>query len=169
MGLVIFQVLFLAVQIYVFYPRFSGVLALDPSSLQARSADSQSSSVILNQDERHQSEFKYQPNWESLESRPLPSWFDEAKIGIFIHWGVFSVPSFVGVGTKGLAEWFWFYLKDQKPQGRYHTMDAVSTSQEFMKKNFKPGFLYPDFVRDFTAEFYDPDHWADIFEASGAK
>ena len=32
----------------------------------------------------------YEPNWKSLDSRPLPSWYDEAKIGIFIHWGVFS-------------------------------------------------------------------------------
>lgn len=45
---------------------------------------------------------KYEPNWESLDSRPLPSWFDEAKIGIFLHWGVFSVPSFN-------SEWFWEY------------------------------------------------------------
>lgn len=43
---------------------------------------------------------KYEPNWDSLDSRPLPKWYDEAKIGIFIHWGVFSVPSFG-------SEWFW--------------------------------------------------------------
>ena len=43
---------------------------------------------------------KFEPNWESLDSRPLPSWYDEAKLGIFIHWGVFSVPS---IGS----EWFW--------------------------------------------------------------
>lgn len=42
----------------------------------------------------------YDPTWESLDSRPLPSWFDQAKFGIFIHWGVFSVPSFG-------SEWFW--------------------------------------------------------------
>lgn len=40
------------------------------------------------------------PTWSSLDSRPLPSWYDEAKFGIFIHWGVFSVPSFG-------SEWFW--------------------------------------------------------------
>ena len=37
---------------------------------------------------------KYTPDWNSLDKRPLPSWYDEAKVGIFIHWGVFSVPSF---------------------------------------------------------------------------
>ena len=49
-------------------------------------------------------EKKYVPDWKSLDTRPLPQWFDDAKFGIFIHWGVFSVPSFG-------SEWFWQYLK----------------------------------------------------------
>jgi hypothetical protein len=44
---------------------------------------------------------QYTPTWGSLDSRPLPTWYDEAKFGIFIHWGVFSVPSFG-------SEWFWY-------------------------------------------------------------
>lgn len=43
---------------------------------------------------------QYQPNWDSIDSRPIPEWFDQAKLGIFIHWGVFSVPSYG-------SEWFW--------------------------------------------------------------
>lgn len=43
---------------------------------------------------------RFDPTWESLDARPLPAWFDRAKFGIFIHWGVFSVPSFG-------SEWFW--------------------------------------------------------------
>lgn len=46
---------------------------------------------------------KYEANWESIDSRPLPEWYDQAKFGIFIHWGVFSVPSFG-------SEWFWWGL-----------------------------------------------------------
>lgn len=45
-------------------------------------------------------ENRYISDWDSLDSRPLPVWYDEAKFGIFIHWGVFSVPSFG-------SEWFW--------------------------------------------------------------
>lgn len=44
---------------------------------------------------------RYTPDWNSLDTRPLPQWYDDAKLGIFIHWGVFSVPSFHG-------EWFWW-------------------------------------------------------------
>ena len=47
---------------------------------------------------------RYEPNWDSLDSRPLPTWYDQAKFGIFIHWGVFAVPSFAD-------EWFWWQWK----------------------------------------------------------
>jgi hypothetical protein len=51
---------------------------------------------------------KYDPTSQSLDTRPIPAWFDEDKIGIFIHWGVFSVPAFG-------SEWFWhrWVSKDQ--------------------------------------------------------
>lgn len=43
----------------------------------------------------------YTPDWTSLDARPLPQWYDEAKVGIFVHWGVYSVPSLS-------SEWFWW-------------------------------------------------------------
>ena len=46
----------------------------------------------------------YQPTWESLDSRPVPSWFGNAKFGIFIHWGLYSVPAWSPKGTY--AEWY---------------------------------------------------------------
>lgn len=95
---------------------------------------------------------RYEPNWESLDTRPIPKWYDEAKIGIFIHWGVFSVPAFH-------SEWFWWNWK------------GLNDSEiiEFMEKNYKPGFSYPEFGPLLTAEFYDPNRWADLFKKSGAK
>ena len=96
---------------------------------------------------------QYEPNWESIDSRPLPSWYDDSKFGIFIHWGVFSVPSFT-------SEWFWWYWQGDKPWG---------TVKEFMKQNYRPDWTYADFASQFTAEFYNPNEWADLFKASGAK
>lgn len=94
----------------------------------------------------------YLPNWKSIDSRPLPDWYDEAKLGIFIHWGVFSVPSFS-------SEWFWWNWKGASTPA----VDA------FMQENYKPDFTYADFGQDFTAEFFQPDQWAETFAASGAK
>ncbi|NWI35773.1 FUCO2 fucosidase, partial [Picathartes gymnocephalus] len=95
---------------------------------------------------------RYEPSWGSLDVRPLPAWFDEAKFGVFIHWGVFSVPSFG-------SEWFWWYWQKEKREPYV----------KFMDTNYLPGFSYEDFGPLFTAEFFDPNQWADILKASGAK
>src|ERR1700689_1049830 len=51
----------------------------------------------------------YQPNWDSIDKRPTPAWFSDAKFGIFIHWGVYSVPAYAPVipGKLAYAEWYW--------------------------------------------------------------
>ena len=46
---------------------------------------------------------RYEPKWESLDQRPTPTWFLDAKFGVFIHWGVYSVPGYGQVGEY--AEW----------------------------------------------------------------
>ena len=98
-------------------------------------------------------ESKYDPDWNSLDKRPLPQWYDDAKVGIFIHWGVFSVPSFA-------SEWFWWQWKGDKP-----TKSVV----DFMEKYYPPGFTYADFGKEFRAEFFNATEWANIFKAAGAK
>lgn len=94
---------------------------------------------------------KYEPTWASLDTRPLPDWYDQSKVGIFLHWGVFSVPAFK-------SAWFWYYM---------HNKDASYV--KFMEENYPPSFTYGDFAADFHASLYNPTGWADIFEASGAK
>lgn len=54
----------------------------------------------------------YTPDWDDLDTRPLPQWYDSAKIGIFLHWGVYSVPSFK-------SEWFWDDWKNGKDLKKY--------------------------------------------------
>ena len=104
---------------------------------------------------------EYQPNWNSLDKRPLPEWYDEAKLGIFIVWGLYSVPSYGGGLKKGGAngEWFWYEWVARKEPW------AI----EFMEKNYPPGFTFPDFAPMFKAELYDPAKWAGLIEQSGAK
>ncbi|KAK6033444.1 Alpha-L-fucosidase [Ostertagia ostertagi] len=96
---------------------------------------------------------KYQPKWPSIDSRPLPQWYDDVKFGIFCHWGVYSVPAF-------RSEWFWWYWKGDKPD-----KDVVN----YVNRNYKPGTTYADFAKDFTAELFDAKEFADIVKSSGAK
>lgn len=55
----------------------------------------------------------YVPTWPDLDDRPLPQWYDAAKIGIFIHWGVYSVPCTYNGGPSG-SEWFWHEWRLQR-------------------------------------------------------
>jgi alpha-L-fucosidase len=65
-----------------------------------------------------QSQTKYKSDWESINSRPIPQWFQDAKFGIFIHWGLYSVPAWgptkdVGIYEK-YAEWYWYSLSNPR-------------------------------------------------------
>jgi alpha-L-fucosidase len=108
---------------------------------------------------------KYEDNWASIDSRPVPSWFEDAKFGIFIHWGLYSVPAW-GPTTASVyekyAEWYWWRLLDPKAQ----THDLFN---DFHNRTYGSYFKYQDFVKGFTAEMFDPDQWADVFRQSGAR
>lgn len=111
---------------------------------------------------------QYEPNWQSLDKRPTPGWFSDAKFGIFIHWGVYSVPSYAPVLPNELAyaEWYWHAITEgQKPGAQ--PLDALSW--EFHKRVYGAAFAYQNFAPQFRAELFDPNHWSDVFTASGAR
>lgn len=101
----------------------------------------------------------YQPTWPSLNSRPLPTWYDEAKVGIFIHWGVFSVPSWGTASGGASGEWFWWNLDGIKDPAY----------QAFVTATEAPSFTYPDYGARFDATFFNATQWAQLFKASGAR
>ena len=113
---------------------------------------------------------RYQPTWESLDRRPSPAWYPAAKFGIFIHWGVYSVPAYAAVNVKDenpYAEWYWNSLtegmKATAPTGH------GALTWKFHQRVYGANFPYFDFAPLFRAELYDPDRWADVFVRSGAK
>lgn len=101
---------------------------------------------------------KYEARWESLDARATPEWFLDAKFGIFIHWGLYSVPSWGKVGEY--AEWYWNKMSDKK---------ADNPWWQFHKTNYGENFDYKEFAPMFRAELFNADQWADIFARSGAK
>ncbi len=68
----------------------------------------------------------YQPTWESIDKRPTPAWFSDAKFGIFIHWGIYSVPAYAPVlpGKLAYAEWYWNAMTHGKDDPK---ADAIQT------------------------------------------
>ncbi|MCL4158487.1 UNVERIFIED_CONTAM: hypothetical protein GTU68_064567, partial [Idotea baltica] len=99
---------------------------------------------------------QYTADWEDLKSRPYPQWFKDAKLGIFIHWGVYSVPAYSN--KEDYAEW---YLRGLM------LGDSLRTS--YMRTHFGKEFEYKDFAPYFKTELFYPDEWADIFKRAGAK
>jgi alpha-L-fucosidase len=113
---------------------------------------------------------RYEPNWDSIDRRPTPGWYTDAKFGIFIHWGVYSVPAFAAVNVKGetpYAEWYWNSLtRGKKATG---PTGGGALTWQFHKRVYGADFPYFDFAPMFRAELFDPDRWADVFVRSGAK
>ena len=105
----------------------------------------------------------YEAKWESLDKRPVPQWWKDAKFGIFIHWGPYAVPAFGNVSKDGkfawdcYAEWYQgFLLKGKAPYLKHH-------------EKFYHNAPYGNFAAQFKAEHFDAAEWASLFKKAGAK
>ncbi len=111
----------------------------------------------------------YQPTWDSIDKRPTPAWFSEAKFGIFIHWGVYSVPAYAPVipGKLAYAEWYWNAMTNGRDNPQANPIQTGTWA--YHQKMYGADFPYQNFAPRFKAELFDPDHWAEVFARSGAK
>ncbi len=93
---------------------------------------------------------------ESIKNRQTPEWFSNAKLGIFIHWGLYSVPAYGG--KESYSEW---YLRGLQVN------DSLRTN--FLKNTYGQNFTYKDLTTHFKAELFNPTEWAELFQNAGAK
>ena len=107
----------------------------------------------------------YTPDWQSLDKRHSPSWFKDAKFGIFIHWGLYSVPMWSPKGTY--EEWYKYWLDNKKLFGNGNF--TGTEVYDYHTKTYGADFEYGQFARMFKAQDYDPVAWAALFRKSGAK
>ncbi len=109
--------------------------------------------AVLAQVDKEANQGSFRPNWDSLKRYQVPAWYEDAKFGIFIHWGVYAVPSFG-------SEWY--------PRQMY-----IQGSKEFQHQTATYGpqtkFGYKDFIPQFHAAQFEARAWADLFRKSGAK
>ena len=122
---------------------------------------------ISNNYAKQETRKNFSADWNSLNSRPSPQWYEDAKFGIFIHWGLYSVPSYAPQGHY--AEWYWYDLISTPPPGVKHKIYRHQKVNEFHNKVYGKGFPYKNFREQFTCEMFNPDQWAKIFKKSGAK
>ena len=119
----------------------------------------------------------YQPNWDSLREHPVPQWFNDAKLGIFIHWGLYSLPGWAPttgplpevVASEGWQGWF-----RRNPYAEWY-MNSLrvpgSPTAAYHTKQYGADFTYEQFAPQFNqaVEQWDADAWADLFQQAGAK
>lgn len=109
----------------------------------------------------------YTADWASLDARPVPQWFKDAKLGIFIHWGVYSVPAWAPVGKEyavysKYSEWYWNRLVTD-------SSNVGKAFRAYHDSTYGPRFMYQDFAPMFKAGLFNPGQWAELFRKAGAQ
>lgn len=113
---------------------------------------------------------RYEATWESIDTRPNPGWFDNEKIGIFIHWSVFSVPAVAWVypdkryGYGGHSCWYGMYVD------RISLLSASEQARfEAFHRTMYGEVPFKALAPLFRAEAFNPQQWAELFKRSGAR
>ncbi|MFT0138286.1 alpha-L-fucosidase [Alcanivoracaceae bacterium MT1] len=146
---------------------FSPISEKSPADDQSESIDEGASEETGLVDDEEPPPPLYEPTLESLSEHPLPQWWQDAKFGIFIHWGLYSVPAWapadappmmLSSGCAAYAEWYWLLQQIPFCPTWQHHLDTYGED-----------FVYDDFIPRFTAENFDPDAWIQLFEQAGAR
>ena len=128
-------------------------VAIDQAWQKASAKYDAPRTAILRDVDRVGHEGPFRPEWESLQRYEVPDWYQDAKFGVFIHWGVYSVPAFG-------SEW---YPRDMYREGSAEYKHHIETYGPQDK------FGYKDFIPRFKAEHFDPAAWARLFKDAGIK
>jgi alpha-L-fucosidase len=115
----------------------------------------------------------YEPTLESLDRHPLPAWYADAKLGIFIHWGLYSVPGWAPLSHPNHDFSSQDYIKNNPYAEWYLNVLRIdgSPTQAYHREHYGANFDYYDFATTFNQEIrkWKPEQWAKIFHDAGAK
>ena len=116
---------------------------------------------------------KYEATIESLNKHPLPAWYADAKLGIFIHWGLYSVPGWAVLTPEGEKLSPEEYLKrNPYAEWYYNTLRLEgSPTQAYHKEHYGAKYNYYNFAETFDKETqkWKPEEWAQVFKMAGAR
>ena len=98
----------------------------------------------------------YEPTWESLDQRANPQWFEDAKFGVMVCWGVYAVPAWSP--KERYSEWYWH---DVEQRG--------NPTKEFHERVYGDDVSFQDLAARWKAPLFDPAEWASLIQRSGAK
>lgn len=105
----------------------------------------------------------YEPTWESVDRRETPQWWQDAKFGVFIFWGVYSVPAYAPTDSENV------YVKYAEHYMSRLYLKKTPAFVEHHNRYYGEDYTYENFANQFDAKFFNADEWADLFERAGAK
>src|SRR5687768_1892527 len=116
----------------------------------------------------------YLPTEESLSKRETPAWYGDAKLGIFIHWGLYSVPGWATPTTTPdkVTDWIAFYKNNPYAKWYSNTLKIEgSPTQNHHRKTYGKDFSYYDFASLFNEQnkTWNAQTWVSLFKETGAK
>ncbi|MDE0105115.1 MAG: alpha-L-fucosidase [Bryobacterales bacterium] len=115
----------------------------------------------------------FEPNWDSLRTHEVPQWFDDAKLGIFVHWGLYSVPGWATpIGELGEVDWDRWFTNNPYSEWYLNSLRIDgSPTQNHHRETFGEDFGYMDFAPQFNeaVRAWDPAAMAGLFREAGAR
>jgi len=118
-------------------------------------------------------EMKFAPDWSSLEKHKVPEWFQDAKFGIFIHWGLYSVPAWAPpTGELGKVEWNKWFVENPYAEWYLNTLRITgSPTYKHHIATYGKDFDYYRFADAFNkgTEGWHPEQWAALFQKTSAR
>ncbi len=116
---------------------------------------------------------KFQPAWDSLERHKVPDWFQDAKLGIFIHWGLYSVPAWAPpTGELGKIDWNTWFTNNPYAEWYLNSLRiAGSPTYKHHVETYGKNFDYYQFTNTFdkSTQSWKPEEWASLFKKTGAR
>ncbi len=115
----------------------------------------------------------FQPNWESIRTHEVPEWYHDAKLGIFVHWGLYSVPAWATpVGELGSVDWDRWFTNNPYAEWYLNSLRIDgSPTQRHHRETYGDDFKYMDFVPPFNeaVRSWDPSVMSSLFAEAGAR
>jgi alpha-L-fucosidase len=116
---------------------------------------------------------KFEPAWESIKKHRVPGWYEDAKLGIFIHWGLYSVPGWAPpTGELGKVDWSQWFSNNPYAEWYMNTW-RIKDSQtwKYHVRTYGEDFDYLNFVPQFNqaVQQWNPKEWASLFKEVGAR
>lgn len=108
-------------------------------------------------------------SFAELSQRPLPDWFANTPLGIFIHWGAYSVPAWAEpIGALGTIDWETWFKHNPYAEWYYNTIRIDGSPAQLHHRKVYGNLPYDDLLDSWQAESFDATNWVELFRHAGA-